>query len=111
MKCRTPFPLLANIVYKFKCLRDADNTYIGKTKRHLVTRVKEHDTTPTAINKHLLMCESCKTNFSCDNFSIIDFGKNDFEITIKEALHIKYKKPNINKQLATQGASFILNIF
>ena len=26
-----PLPLLANVVYKFKCLRDANNIYIGKT--------------------------------------------------------------------------------
>ena len=42
LKCRTPLPLLANVVYKFKCLRDANNIYIGKTIRHLATRVKEH---------------------------------------------------------------------
>ena len=41
LKCRTPLPLLANVVYKFKCLRDANNIYIGKTIRHLVTRVRE----------------------------------------------------------------------
>ena len=41
LKCRTPLPLLANVVYKFKCLRDANNIYIGKTIRHLATRVKE----------------------------------------------------------------------
>ena len=33
--------LLANVVYKFKCLRDANNIYIGKTIQHLATRVKE----------------------------------------------------------------------
>ena len=29
-----------------------------------------------------------------------------FEITVKEALHIKFKKPNIT-QLCTHGASFV----
>ena len=42
LKCRTPLPLLANVVYKFNCSRDADLSYIGKTKRHLVTRAREH---------------------------------------------------------------------
>ena len=92
---RTLLPLLANVVYKFKCLCDANNIYIGKTIRHLATRVKEH----------------CKLNFSCDIFSIIDSGKNDFEITIKEALHIKFKKPTINRLLFCQGSSFVLNVF
>ena len=85
----------------------------GKTIRHLATRVKEHGTSPSpsAVSNHLSSCETCKLNFSCDSFSIIDSGKNDFEITIKEALHIKLKKPTINRQLFTQGSSFVLNVF
>ena len=55
LKCHTPLPLLAKVVYKFQCLRDVDKVYIGKTclrdvdkvyigktRRHLATRVKEH---------------------------------------------------------------------
>ena len=103
--------MLANVVYKFKCLRDANNIYIGKTIRHLATRVKEHITSHSAVSNHLSSCETCKLNFSCDSFSIIDSGKNDFEITVKEALHIKFKKPTINRQLFTQGSSFVLNVF
>ena len=38
LKCQTPLPLLANVVYRFKCLHDIDKVYIGKTKRHLATR-------------------------------------------------------------------------
>ena len=37
-------------------------------------------------------------------------GKNDYEITVKDALHIKFKKPTINQQLFTQGSSFLLNV-
>ena len=107
----TPLPLLANVVYKFKCLCDANNIYIGKTIRHLATRVKEHDTSPSAVCNHLSSCETCRSNFSCNNFSIIDSGKNDYEITVNEALHIKFKKPTINRQLFTRGASFVLNVF
>ena len=55
--------------------------------------------------------ETCKSNFSCNSFSIINSGKNDFEITVKEALHIQFKKPTINRQLFTQGSSFVLNVF
>ena len=38
-------------------------------------------------------------------------GKNDFEVTIKEAFHIKFSKPIMNKQLFTQGSSFVVNVF
>ena len=113
LKCCTPLPLLANVVYKFECLRDANTFYIGKTIRHLATRVKEHGSSNSAIYSHLLTYETCKSNFffSCNNFSVIDSGKSDFEVTIKEAFHIKFSKPIMNKQLFTQGSSFVLNVF
>ena len=111
LKCRTPLPLLANVVYKFQCLRDAKQTYIGKTMRHLATRVKEHTQSKSAIHDHISVCKQCKESISCDSFKILDSGRNDFEISVKEALHIRYKKPSLNKQLYTNGASFILNVF
>ena len=82
-----------------------------KTIQHLATRVKEHGTSPSAVLNHLSSCETCKSNFSCNNFSITESGKNDYDITLKEALHIKFKRPTINKQLFTQGTSFVVSIF
>ena len=96
------------MVYNFECLRNANTFFIGKTIRHLATRVKEHG---SSIYSHLLSCETCKSNFSCNNFSVTDSGKNDFEVTIKEAFHIKFSKPIMNKQFFTQGSSFVLNVF
>ena len=99
-------------MYQFKCLRDANTNYIGKTTRHLATRVKEHSTSPSAIKDHLSVCNSCQSNYSCNNnFSILCSGRNDSEIIIKEALCIKYQKPVLNRQLQTCGTSFVLNIF
>ena len=111
LKCHTPVPLVANVVYKFECLRDANKVYIGKTMRHLATRVGEHKNQNSAIYDHLLSCETCKLKYSCNSFRVMDSGKNDFEITIKEALHIKNSKPQLNRQLFCQGASFTLSIF
>ena len=113
LKCQTPLPLLANVVYRFKCLRDVDKVYIGKTKRHLATRVKEHHNanSRSAIHDHVSSCEVCQAGFSVKCFQRIDSGSNDIEVTIKEALHIKYSKPNLNKQLYNSGSSFVLNIF
>ena len=112
LKCRAPLPLLANVVYKFKCLRDANTNYIGKTTRHLATRVREHSMSPSAVKNHLSSCHTCKVDYSCiNNFTILCSGRNDTEVVIKEALCIKYKKPNLNKQLQTCGTSFVLNIF
>ena len=111
LKCRTPLLLLANVVYKFKCLRNANNTYIGKIIRHLATRVREHGTSSSVVTNHLSSYETNRSNFSCNNFSIIDSGKNDYEITVRETLDIKFKKPTIDRQLFTQGISFVLSIF
>ena len=121
-------PLMANVVYQFTCLRDANSTYIGKTIRHLATRVKEHATSSSAIKEHLSSCTTCKDNYSCNSFKVIDSANSDFEeiqdtryfvslqnsdfeVSIKEALHIKHRNPNLNKQLSTQGMSFMLKIF
>ena len=97
LKCRTPLPLLVNVIYKFKCLRDANNIYISKIIQHLATRVREHGTSPSnsAVSNHLTSCETCKLNFSCDSFSIMDSGENDFEVTIKEALHINLRSQQL----------------
>ena len=92
-------------------LRDANSIYIGKTIRHLATRVREHTTSPSAIKEHLSSCTTCKDNYLCNSFKVIDSANSDFEVSIKEALHIKHKNPNLNKQLSTQGMSFMLKIF
>ena len=114
LKCRTPLPLLANVVYKFQCLCDANLSYLGKTKRHLVTRVREHGTAagPSAIKNHLSSCTTCHKNYSVDAcFTVIETAKNDFHCSIKEAIQIKSAKPLLNTQLASHGMSFFLNIF
>ena len=65
LKCKTPFPYSSNVVYKFSCLRDADCSYIGQTKRHLVTRVNEHlslqrPQPQSEIKSHIYRCNACQ---------------------------------------------------
>ena len=52
---------MSNVVNQFTCLRDANSTYIGKTIRHLVTRVREHTTLPSAIIENLSICTARKS--------------------------------------------------
>jgi hypothetical protein len=116
LKCRSPLPIQTNVVYKFTCLRDAELTYVGKTTRHLVTRVHEHLTfgnnKPSAIKDHILACSSCKNgNIDVANFEIVKKCSSDYDTSIMEALAIKKKNPKLNKQLFASGASFLLNIF
>ena len=71
----------------------------------------KHATSSSAIKEHLSSCTTCKDNYSCNSFKVIDSANSDFEVSIKEALHIKHRNPNLNKQLSTQGMSFMLKIF
>ena len=99
------------MVYLFQCQRDADLFYIGKTKRHLFIRMKEHKKPNSSIGSHLLSCNSCCKNYSINSFKILASGTSDYDIRVKEALLIKIKKPILNDQLLHNGSSFFLNIF
>ena len=61
--------------------------------------------------QHLGTCSVCKAVYSVNNFKVVDSAKNDFDCCIKEALHIKFNRPTLNTQLATQGMSYFLNTF
>lgn len=86
-------------------------SYIGKTKRHLATRVKEHRFCKSAVNNHLLSCNNCCNNFSVKRFKILACGRSDMDISIKEALLIKASNPALNQQLHLRGSSYFLNVF
>ena len=87
LKCRSPLPIQSNVVYKFTCLRDAELTYVGKTSRHLVTRVQEHlafeSDKRSAIKDHILACNSCKNgNIDVANFEIVKKCSSDYDACI-----------------------------
>ena len=117
LKCRTPLPLQSNVVYQFHCLRDAGTSYIGETKRHLIDRVKEHTafksiTRKSEIKSHILNCQNCKNaNINYEHFRILRKCKDPSDTRIHEALMIKKVKPNLNKQLYANGASYLLKVF
>ena len=111
LKCKTPKPLRANVVYQFNCLNDSNLSYIGKTKRHFITRIQEHKKSSSSIKDHLLFCDTCNINYNCDNFKVVDTGNSNFNTTILEALYIKHKLPTLNNTLTDKGDSFFLDIF
>ena len=112
LKDKTHPILRASCVYMFKCLDDPDYTYIGKSKRHLRRRIKEHSKSAGAIFDHLKRCDTCaNTNILDNQFNIIDKANSDFDLQILEALHILSERPSLNKQLMCDGSSFMLNIF
>ena len=100
VKDRVHRSLRSCVVYKFSCA-GCNSVYIGETTRHLSTRVREHLCTDknSHIFKHLKNSPTCKSlcNESC--FKVLDSANNYHSLKIKEALHIMWERPNLNKQL------------
>ena len=42
--------------------------------------------------------QNCKIANSFNSFSILDYVKTDYELALKEAMHIKWSKPKLNGQ-------------
>ena len=101
----------SNVINQFMCSCDMSISYIGKTKRHLITRVMEHQSDKSAIGQHLKACKSCHDNFGINQFKIINNGQSDLDCKIKEALHIKTFNPSLNQNLYQHGSSFLINVF
>ena len=98
------------IVYRYRCAKNGCTSYIGKTKRHLLVRVKEHRTasqSSSAVFNHLYTCDcSVRT----EDFEILHRTRNEYDLNIAEALLISYHKPNLNRTLANHGASLYLRL-
>ena len=86
------------VVYLFIC-SGCNARYIGETTKQFMVRVNEHLHTDkgSSINKHLKSNTQCKCDKS--NFKIIDQANSKFTLKIKEAIHIEWQKPDLNKQV------------
>ena len=87
------------IVYKFTCA-SCSSSYIGETFRHFKTRVEEHI---KKDNKYHIFKDLNSTTIYFDSYNslsvkIIDIGNSKFDLKIKEALHINWRKPNLKTQ-------------
>ena len=92
--------LRSNVVYKFTCA-SCNSCYVGETSRHLSTRIREHlnrDRT-SHIFEHLQQSVACRNSCSAECFEVIDRATTKFQVKIKEALHISWEQPALNKQL------------
>ena len=87
------------MVYKYTCA-NCQIGYVGETCRHLHERVKEHLTQKSShIFKHLEENPTCKEKSDISSFQIIDNDNSVFRLKIKEAIHINWTKPELNKQV------------
>lgn len=110
-KDRTIAMLQSQLVYRYNCSVEPSISYVGETRRHLVRRAQQHYSDPnSAINKHLLSCQPCKTNFF-SNFKIIAKGANPIDTEVKEALLIKKFNPPLNIQQVRGKRAAVLHLF
>ena len=110
LKSRLPDLIHSHVVYKYSCPVDPDHCYIGKTKRHLVTRIREHaqSNTQSAIFDHRLECDCI---FLPAHFRILRVCNDDYSLNICEALHIKESNPSLNRTVVNNGQSCFLQLF
>ncbi len=114
-KDRFPSAIKSLVVYKFTC-GNCNVTYIGKSKRHLKTRVCEHigvsDRTgrvsgaprDSAVYQHFMSSPTPYFRPYCnrpsiDDFMVIGTAKNDYELQIKESILISKFKPELNRNI------------
>ena len=91
--------LTSFLLYKFSCA-GCSSSYIGKTCRHFKIRIEEHikkDIMPP-IFKHLHCTATCFDSYNSLSFKLIDKANSKFDLKIKEALNINWRKPKLNAQ-------------
>ena len=98
---KDPIPdnLKSFLVYKLACA-SCSSSYIGKTCRHFKTRNEEHikKDNKSHIFKHLHSTATCLDPYNFLRFKVIDKANSKYDLKIQEALHINWKKPNLNAQ-------------
>ena len=89
------------LVYKFTCA-SSSSSYIGEPCRHFETRIEEFikKDNKSHIFKHLHSTATCFDSYNSLCFKIIDKANFKFDLKIKEALHINWRKPNLNVLLS-----------
>ena len=93
------------VVYHFKC-KNCTANYVGKTKRNLNTRIREHQTTKnSSIFKHTTLE---KHEFDFDNVEILDRDNSEKRLDLKEMLYIRKLQPELNKQEDSQLFTLII---
>ena len=87
------------LVYRFTCA-SCSSSYIGKTCRHFKTRIEEHikKDNKSHIFKHLHSTATCFDSYNSLCFKIVGKTNSNFDINVKEALHINWRRPNLNEQ-------------
>ena len=107
-KDRLPTMLCSGIVYKYSC-GGCDATYVGKSQRHLKTRISEHRGVSVRTGKPItrpafsnIRDHAWDTDHRIieDNFKIITKSTYNSDLSILEALAIHEHRPSLNEYSA-----------
>ena len=83
----------SNIVYRLNC--SCESFYIGQTRRNLVKRLEEHQSSPNSeVCNHLQFNPSHRVDFH--NTQILTSCPDKPKLFILESLYIQLLKPNLN---------------
>ena len=94
-----PDDLKSFLVYKFTCA-SCSSSYIGETCHYFKTRIEKHIKKDSKSHyfKPLHSMATCFDSYYSLCFKIIDKANSKINLKIKEVLHIKWRKPNVNAQ-------------
>ena len=100
------------LVHKVTCASWSSN-YTGETCRHFKTRIEEDikkDNKPHMF-KRLHSAATCFDWYNPLCFKIIDKVNSKFDLRIKEALHINWRKSNLNAQQSHLALTLSLELW
>lgn len=101
--------LRSRVVYKITC-PGCDSCYVGQTRRHLVTRFKEHSNSKNgAVKSHFENCGKRKAVL--ENIEILCTStKNLDHLLTLEALYIRELKPSLNTKDEFRNKELLIKI-
>ena len=72
--------------------------YLGGTKKHFITKINEYLQKDPKF-KHLQESRICNSMCNKDCFSVIDSATTEYQLKMKEAMHIKWIQSKLHKQV------------
>ena len=78
----------------------ASSSYNSEACRYFEASIEEHikKDNKSHIFKHLHSNTTCFESYNSPCFKIIDKAKSKSDLKIKEAVHISWRKPDLNEQ-------------
>ena len=92
-------------VYKITCPR-CNSCYVGQTRRHLITRFKEHRKPKAPVAVHV---KACKQALTIENVTILSSKcKSENHLMTLEALFINQLRPQLNTKDEYKSRSLVI---